>query len=539
MGAWNSLVAVDGDKKTYEGIIEVPQGTAEGDWILQYIWISDKAGNGGSVTLTPELQAVKFTVNSTASNPTEPQDQFAPWPVALNLEKTSVDVSAADQKVKVQLSINNDDQPTNYWISADFSLENEDGYDGYPISASDFQLVSGTVSNGIYEGNLVIPRYAKNGNYTISSIYIVENNQSGKNKDFNRWGDSIPAEFRKTITVTGTQDLSAPALQSFVVSPSAADTRNGTVAVTANLTVTDDLSGLQERRYSRSGAIALRSPSGKEFLWSEFSRANRIAGSSTNGTYQVQFELPQYSEEGAWTIDYIELVDRNYNTRFLIPANLTPEQLAASAIQVQGWSRGWEQQAVTMGSTTKGNATIQLGNLTQTADGTPKVPSVLASPGNLTQNVTLTYDGVTTPPVDAGTYTVVAYVNDPNYQGREVATMTIKAPAPPSPAQPASGSGGGGVSSGVGGAPAAEKSKKGGKKSGGSSKKSSDASKKSSAKKSGGNSKKSSAKKSGGASKKSSAKKSSGSSKKSSAKKSSGNSKGSKGKSKKSGGKKK
>lgn len=528
MGAWNSLVAVDGVKKTYEGTIEVPQGTAEGDWILQNIWISDKAGNVGSVTLTPELQAVKFTVNSTASNPIEPQDQFAPWPVALNLEKTSVDVSAADQKVKVQLAINNDDLPTNYWISVSFYMEHGYGYEN-SISVSDFQLVSGTVSNGIYEGNLVIPQYSKNGNYTITSIDISENNQFGNYKTFNRWRDSIPSEFRKTISVSGTQDVTAPILQSIAITPSSADTRNGTVSVMANLTITDDLSGVQKADLftddHSAGAIALRSPSGKEFIWSEFNSNHLISGNSTHGTYQVQFDLPQYSEEGAWEIDYIEMVDKNYNTRFLIPPNLTAEQIAASKIQVQGWPRGWEQQAVTVQATTKGNATIQLGNLTQTADGTPKVPSVLASPGNLTQNVTLTYDGVTTPPVDAGTYTVVAYVNDPNYQGREVATLTIKAPAPQSPAQPPSGGGGGGASSGGGGAPAAEKSKKGGKKSGGGAKKSSDSSKKSAAKKSGGDSKKSSAKKSGGGSKKSSAKKSSGGSKG--------------GKSKKSGGKKK
>ena len=132
---------------------------------------------------------------------------------------------------------------------------------------------------------------------------------------------------------------------------------------------------------------ALRSPSGKEFLWSEFTWANRISGNSTNGTYQIQFELPQYSEEGAWTIDCIELVDKNYNTRFLIPANLTAPQLAASTIQVQGWPRGREQQSFASATAAKGNATIQLSNLS------------------------LTYKGTTTPPIDPGTYTFVAFMD--------------------------------------------------------------------------------------------------------------------------------
>jgi hypothetical protein len=255
------------------------------------------------------------------------------------------------------------------------------------------------------------------------------------------------------------------------------------------------LSGLQEAQYSRAGALALRSPSGKEFLWSEFTWGNRISGNSTNGTYQLEFELPQYSEEGAWMIDYIELVDKNYNTRFLIPANLAAQQLATSSIQVQGWPRGWEQQSFTPAAATKGNATIQLTNLSFTYNGTEKVPSVATNPVNLTQNVTLTYNGTTTPPIEAGTYTVVAFMDHPAYQGRQVATMTISNPTP-TPTPTPSGSA----------APAqVKKPKKGGKSS--------------SAKKSSGGSTKSSAKKSGGGASKKPAGKTSSSGKKSAGKK--------------------
>ncbi|NDG72382.1 MAG: hypothetical protein EBY32_14040, partial [Proteobacteria bacterium] len=416
LGSWDSLVAVDGPRKTYEGTIEIPQSSAEGNWMLQSLYVSDKAGNGGSVTLTSELQAVSFTINNTATNPSEPQDQYAPWPVALTVNRTSVDVSAADQRVKVRLSINNDNIPSNIWISVNFG----------EYSVSQLEMVSGTVANGVYEGELVIPRYAINGNYTISSISITENNQSGGSKSYDKRDNSIPVEFRKTISVTGTQDVTAPILQSIAVSPSSADTRNGTVSITANLTITDDLSGLQEGYYDQSaGSLALRSPSGKEFLWSNFTLLDRISGNSTNGTYQVQFDLPQYSEEGAWTIDYINLSDKNYNNRFLIPANLSTEQLAASTIQVQGWPRGWEQQSFASATATKGNATIQLSNLSLTYNGTEKVPTVATSLGNLTENVTLTYDGTTTPPIDPGTYTVVAFMDHSAYQGRQVATMTI------------------------------------------------------------------------------------------------------------------
>jgi hypothetical protein len=72
---------------------------------------------------------------------------------------------------------------------------------------------------------------------------------------------------------------------------------------------------------------------------------------------------------------------------------------------------------------------LSFGNLTHIADGMDKIPSVTSTPGNHTQDVTITYNGTTTPPSEPGTYTVVAYLNEANYQGRQVATMTISKPS--------------------------------------------------------------------------------------------------------------
>ncbi|MCX6973029.1 MAG: MBG domain-containing protein [Verrucomicrobia bacterium] len=569
---------------TYQGNVVIPPRVEDGEWNLE-LWAYDELGNSryysessnwpGNTPFPENISETKIAV-SLAIDPQK--NNYAPWPVDLTLDKTSVDVSSGDQTVKVRIHMNNDDLPTQIYSSVSFHRNNSRHWDnGNYLYGSDFKLVSGTIANGIYEGTLQVPRYTKNGNYTLSSIYISESNYNGSNdqKIFNRGGDSIATEFPITITVTGLQDVTAPLLQSIAVSPTSADTRNGTVLVTANLTITDDLSGLQEEDWSQASALALRSPSGKEFLWSVFTLGDRISGNSTNGTYQVQFELPQYSEEGAWTIDYIELVDRNYNTRFLIPANLTAQQIAASTIQVQGWPRGWEtlssnqQNAVnqTKAVITKqsakfwfpianidgdwtwgtgeddsweydwsveilgspkywlsfaklkkpnetaqsGNFTefltsgqvnvwedsadggtiiesaaisasrngtcllieltdaavlsklqksmpsylpflsfdpssgsydiknvkveyvkedvqLSLGNLTHIVDGTDKIPSVTTTPGNHAQDVTITYNGTTSPPSEVGTYTVVAFLNTANYQGRKVATMTISKP---------------------------------------------------------------------------------------------------------------
>ncbi len=72
-------------------------------------------------------------------------------------------------------------------------------------------------------------------------------------------------------------------------------------------------------------------------------------------------------------------------------------------------------------------ATLTLGNLVTTYDGTPKSPSVTTSPAGL--DVILTYNGVTTPPTEAGTYTLVATIDDVSHTGSVSQTFTIETAA--------------------------------------------------------------------------------------------------------------
>ena len=87
------------------------------------------------------------------------------------------------------------------------------------------------------------------------------------------------------------------------------------------------------------------------------------------------------------------------------------------------------------------SALVTLSKLYQTYDGTPKPVTVSVTPVGTSVNVT--YNGSASPPTDAGQYTVVATVTDPNFQGGTSATLTIYAPgAAPLPAFPgAEGSG--------------------------------------------------------------------------------------------------
>jgi hypothetical protein len=72
---------------------------------------------------------------------------------------------------------------------------------------------------------------------------------------------------------------------------------------------------------------------------------------------------------------------------------------------------------------TKATATITLSTLSQVYDGTPRAVTATTTPAAL--NVVITYDGNPSAPTNAGSYAVVATVNDINYEGSASDTLAI------------------------------------------------------------------------------------------------------------------
>ena len=72
----------------------------------------------------------------------------------------------------------------------------------------------------------------------------------------------------------------------------------------------------------------------------------------------------------------------------------------------------------------KAHASVALGSLDHTYDGTEKIPSCDTLPAGLT--VRLTYNGVTNAPINAGIYVVTGLVSELNWEGFSTATLTIR-----------------------------------------------------------------------------------------------------------------
>jgi hypothetical protein len=79
------------------------------------------------------------------------------------------------------------------------------------------------------------------------------------------------------------------------------------------------------------------------------------------------------------------------------------------------------EQVITMH--TKATVIVTLGNLSQTYDGTAKSATATTTPPG--KSVTFTYDGSATAPTNAGSYSVIGTISDPNYQGSASGTLVI------------------------------------------------------------------------------------------------------------------
>lgn len=99
-------------------------------------------------------------------------------------------------------------------------------------------------------------------------------------------------------------------------------------------------------------------------------------------------------------------------------------QIDRGATALSVWTRGRGAYAYPLPATNiTFPATVTLGSLTQTYNGTPRIATATTDPTGL--NVVFTYNGSSTPPTDAGVYTVTGTINDLTYQGTTTGTLTV------------------------------------------------------------------------------------------------------------------
>jgi hypothetical protein len=148
------------------------------------------------------------------------------------------------------------------------------------------------------------------------------------------------------------------------------------------------------------------------------------SASSANGTYNTAFSYQISASATAVSYGANGLpsgltVDPSGGAITGVPAQSGAFNATITATDAAG-NTGSAPFLLTIG---KAAAIVRLGNLNPTYDGAPKAASASTIPSGL--DVNLTYNGSSSAPTAAGSYTVLGTITDPNYAGSATGTLAI------------------------------------------------------------------------------------------------------------------
>ncbi len=131
---------------------------------------------------------------------------------------------------------------------------------------------------------------------------------------------------------------------------------------------------------------------------------------------------------GATPTNYPNIKFWEYNSRDASGAPIDVSQRHPLSRQITAEEAAfWRNPANVLGGWVppgiKQPATVTISNLSQPYTGAPVRVTIATEPAGL--DVQVTYNGSAEPPINVGTYAVVATINDPTYEGSATGTLTI------------------------------------------------------------------------------------------------------------------
>ena len=109
-------------------------------------------------------------------------------------------------------------------------------------------------------------------------------------------------------------DTEAPVIEQATLTPPTTDVSTGEATVQLQLNVSDNIAGLDSNNNSY---LTYSAPSSQQRLDFWFGQTNLISGDANNGTVSVARTLPNYAEDGLWTLSGGEIRDTAGNSQNL------------------------------------------------------------------------------------------------------------------------------------------------------------------------------------------------------------------------------
>ena len=289
--------ALDGIYKT---IVCLPAHSPAGTWTVNNVWLRDAVGNETNIPGTTLAQAgFPTSFEQISAGDTE-----LPRLWSLSMSTTTVDTSAAPATIHLTAHVTDNDTGVAY-VGVTFSTGPVNQVISLPTA---LWLRSGTINDGIFEGDLVVPRYYRRGFWALSSVFLRDSAGNMGNVPPNELAAvGGPAGFSQT----GADDTTSPQIRSVTMTPGEVDTSTGPATVTVTVRASDDLSGLfvDGVAAGSQNMVTLISPSQQRAT----ALLELTSGTDKDGTLVAHVTLPLHSEQGTWTLQWVTVLDRAGN----------------------------------------------------------------------------------------------------------------------------------------------------------------------------------------------------------------------------------
>ena len=298
-----SGTALDG---IYRATIALNRYSEPGTWNATAVLI-DGASNATSYT-SAQLGAAGYP---NAVQQTGAGDIIAPSVVSISTSPSVIDTSMASATITVSARLTDElAGVSNGGVAPATQVVMQGPTGSHRLTANLSQRVTGSSLDGVYAGQLVVPRFSEQGQWTLQSITAYD--QTGNSRSFGP-ADLVGASFNATFQQSGLGDINAPLVAGFTSTPSIVDTSLNSASLSLRARLTDNYSGVAGGILDSPSQLTFRSPSGTQQLVASFGAAQLQSGTNLDGWYMYTATIPQGSEQGTWTLVTARLVDSAHN----------------------------------------------------------------------------------------------------------------------------------------------------------------------------------------------------------------------------------
>lgn len=293
-----------------------PRYTETGQWRLQFLTITDKAGNAATYT-KDQLAAMGFP---TALNLTGSSDTAAPSLVSYSFSPPSITLAGSPVTLTGSIAATDDLSGLYLAYIAFYSPSGQQRVDCYPQPGPPG---SGTPLNGTYACTGVFTPGMETGSWRVQFVElrdVVGNARYYSTQDLTAMG------LATSLQVNASSDTTAPVLNGLSLAPLSVNTASGPAGISGVITASDPGTGL------RQAAAAMFSPTGQQ-------RVDCVTAVMPPGTASAALPcsgtFPQNSESGAWEVRFVEISDHAGNSATILKAALA-QMGAPVTVQVTG-----------------------------------------------------------------------------------------------------------------------------------------------------------------------------------------------------------